>query len=264
MGDTLAKLKVGITVIGGIVLFALALAWLSDFKFRRERHWYRVSFRSVSMVKKGDQVTVLGVPKGRIQDVELYPESVVVKVVIDDYALREGATARLESQGIIGQMRLAVTLGTGEPLPDGTVIQGVSMGDMTEVISGLGQFLHRSDSVLTEALFLIGEVSKQLSGMSKKLERTLEDLADGMDSFKRSMERGVGTFETTGANLGDLAAKLDTLGDALIEGRGTAHVSLTSVERWRGHGPCFSGTSGAAGGARPFYSRQRPLSLGAS
>jgi phospholipid/cholesterol/gamma-HCH transport system substrate-binding protein len=222
MGNKQTNIKVGITVIGGVILFALALMWLSDFKFQRERHWYRVSFKSVSMVKKGDQVTILGVPKGRIQDVELYPESVVVRVVIDDYALREGATAKLESQGIIGQMRLAVTLGTGDPLPDGTVIQGVSMGDLTEVISGLGRFLTQSDSVLFEALMLIGEVSGHLAGTSKRLEETLEDLASGMDSFKKNMERGVGKFETTGETLESLAAKLDTLGDALIQGRGTA------------------------------------------
>jgi phospholipid/cholesterol/gamma-HCH transport system substrate-binding protein len=222
MIDTQTKLKVGITVIGGIVLFALALAWLSDFKFKRERHWYRVSFVSVSQVKKGDQVTVLGVPKGRIQDVELYPESVVVKVLIDDYALREGATARLESQGIIGQTRLAVTLGTGDPLPDGTVIQGIAMGDLSEVISGLGQFLSVSDSVLTEALHLIGEVSGHLSATSSRLETTLDELADGMDSFKQGMERSVGRFETTGTTLEGLAAKLDTLSGSLLRGEGTA------------------------------------------
>jgi phospholipid/cholesterol/gamma-HCH transport system substrate-binding protein len=96
------------------------------------------------------------------------------------------------------------------------------MSDLGEVISGLGRFLGRSDSLLTAALTLMGQVSLNMAEATSELVETLDDLNEGMETFKSGLERGVDRFESTGVTVEALASRLDTLSEALIRGEGTA------------------------------------------
>jgi ABC-type transporter Mla subunit MlaD len=102
MGDSrIEKIKVGILVIGGLIVFIVGYFWLSQISFHKKKYHYRIRFKEVGWINKGDIVTVLGVPKGRVEGIELYPESVIVKIWIEDYPLRKGARAWLESMGFM-------------------------------------------------------------------------------------------------------------------------------------------------------------------
>src|SRR3990172_691249 len=146
-----AKIRVGVAVVLGIAILIFSYTWLTEFQIQREKHFYRVRFTEVGWIKEGDVVTVLGVPKGRVQKIELFPDSVLLHISLQDTELREGARARLESQGLIGGMRIGMTLGHGAPLPEGSVIPGVGGGGVAELVTNFGQFMRQSDSLLVSS-----------------------------------------------------------------------------------------------------------------
>lgn len=215
------RIKVGITVVLGIIVLLFGYSWLNEFRIHRERHYYKIRFKEVGWINKGDVVTVLGVPKGRVKDIELFPDSVLVTVWIDGYRLREGATAWLESLGIIGQMRLGITLGSGEPLPDWSTIPGTAKEDLGDVISRLASFLTKSDSLLVGGIQLVGEAKDVLGGASGKLARTLDNINALVVEVRKMLIEKSAEVDSSRLKLDLLVNKLDSIETLILEGRGT-------------------------------------------
>ncbi len=215
------RIKVGVTVAIGILIFLLGYSWLNDFKLHKERHYYRIRFKEVGWIKKGDVVTVLGVPKGRVKDIELYPDSVIVIIWLDGLRLREGATAWLESLGIIGQMRLGITLGSGSPLPDWSTIHGVTKEDLGDVISRLALFLSRSDSLLVEGVKLVSEAKVMLGGAGGKFEETVDNINKLVVELRELLNEKSAEVDSSKVKLELLTEKLDSIQTLLLQGEGT-------------------------------------------
>jgi len=222
MNYSKTRIKVGITVILALVVLGLGYSWLTEFRVRKHRTYYKIWFKEVGWINKGDVVTVLGVPKGRVKDIKLYPDSVIVGVWIEDYKLREGARAWLESLGIIGQMRLGLTLGTGDTLPPGSTIRGEVRVGLGEVISNLGEFLERSDSLLLLGVSLLSSTSNVLGEASKELKVLFEKISLLVEDLRSVISYGKTQIDTTRLGLNALIAKIDSLQSLLLQGKGTA------------------------------------------
>ncbi len=228
MSDRWAVIRVGIAVTAILVAFVLGYFWLSKFQFAKERFYYKVRLTEASWLNKGDPVTILGVPKGRIDDIRLYPDSVIVVVWLEDYRLREGAIARVESQGIIGQMRLSLTLGEGDTLPQWTTIPGYTQRDIGRVISDVGLFVARSDSLLIMAGQLLIELQSLLTGAQSEFGKTLQELQKTLAQTRQSLQtlqtlvsKEVTGLDSTRNVLESAIAELDTLFHRASSGEGT-------------------------------------------
>jgi len=232
MRDTkFLKIKVGIAVVIGVVVFILAYSWIAQLKFHKKRYHYRIKFHEVGWVNKGDIVTVLGVPKGRVKGLELYPDSVIVKIWIEDYPLREGATAWIESSGFIGQMRLGVSLGHGPPLPENSTIEGTTKKTVGELIADLGEFIARSDSFLAVAIEVLSKTSENLGEatgeVTKQFHALMQNLNDAIGHLEESAGGTKSSLDSTIAIIRSTSEKIDSLLTLLHAGKGTAGKLIT-------------------------------------
>ncbi len=226
MRDTrLLAIKVGIAVVVAVVVFVLAFSWLTQFSLHKKRYHYRIKFKEVGWINKGDIVTVLGVPKGRVEGIELYPDSVMVKIWIEDYPLREGAKAWIESAGFIGQMRLGVSLGHGPPLKENSIIEGTTKKSISELVSDMGAFLARSDTFLRKAVELLTETSKNIGDVSGSLlteiHLLVQNLNSTIDSLKGSTQGMKENLSTALVSIKNTAQKLDSIATVVQTGKGT-------------------------------------------
>ncbi len=228
MSDRWTTIRVGIAVTGILIALVAGYLWLSKFQFAKERYYYKVRLTEASWLNKGDPVTILGVPKGRIDDIRLYPDSVIVVVWLEDYPLREGALARVESQGIIGQMRLSLTLGEGDTLPQWSTIPGYTQRDIGRVISDVGAFVTRSDSLLLTAGQLLIELQGLLTGAQsefgqtlKELQLTLKQTRESLQSLQTFVAQEVSGLDSTRRVLHSAIAELDTMLHLATTGEGT-------------------------------------------
>lgn len=236
MNERAIKIKVGLMILMGLVVLILGYYWLRNYQLRKEYHTYRVKFRKIGWVNKGDLVTVMGVPKGRIEDIQLYGDSVIIIAKLEDVRLRRGATATLVSLGIIGQMRLSFTLGNGPALPDNYTIEGRTQKDMGEVISEMGSFLASSDSLIGYGIQLMNQTSDILKIASQKIVSssqkfdslvvTLNNLSNYLkltvNELYPQLKRSVQNADTTVKNLNKLIADVDSLTSVILSEKGTA------------------------------------------
>ncbi len=236
MNERAVKIKVGLMILLGIAVLVFGYYWLRNYQLKKEYHTYRVKFKKIGWVNKGDLVTVMGVPKGRIEDIQLYGDSVIIIAKLEDVRLREGATATLVSLGIIGQMRLSFTLGNGPPLPDNYTIEGRTQKDMGEVISEMGSFLASSDSLIGYGIQLMNQTSDILKVASQKIVSssrkfdslvvTLNNLSEYLKVTVRELypqlKKSVQSADTTVKNLNNLIADVDSLTSVILSEKGTA------------------------------------------
>jgi len=223
--ERLQRIKVGIFVIGALVIFVLGYFWISRLSLHKKKYHYQIRFKEVGWINKGDIVTVLGVPKGRVEGIELFPESVIVKIWIEDYPLREGARAWIESMGFIGQMRLGVSLGAGKVLKEGSTIEGVTKRSVGEVIADMGEFLARSDSLLAIAFHMLNLTFKDLGeateGLLKDFHELTVSLRDVLNKFKYGVVGTKSSLDSTIRVLGRVTRQADSLISLLQQGKGT-------------------------------------------
>jgi len=221
MIETKTKIKAGLLVIVCGIIFFLSYSWLTDFKFRKKKYHYGASFPQVGWVKVGDIVTVLGVPKGRVEGIKLFPDSVVIEFYIEDYPLREGARAWIESLGIIGQMRMGVSLGKGAILPEKSIIKGETKRSLSDLVSSVANIMSRSDSLLLEGFRILSKASTKLERVSGELTgffHTLDSLAVDIRLLARETR---GELKTSLTKADSLLTSMNKISEMIMKGEGS-------------------------------------------
>ncbi len=213
--------KVGLTVIILLGILIFGYLWLTNFKIRQHRHYYFVKFNEVGWVKKGDPVTIMGVPKGKVEDVKLYPDSVMVKISINDMRLTEGSIAYIESQGIIGQMRISLKLGKGKPLKEKSVIQGIKRGDLADIISFLGDVSDSIMCIIHNLNIATVKMDTTLSAMRVDVNRFLVRTDARLDTLVTLLSNEKVNLDSTHVLLNKLLADYDTIAIILKLGQGS-------------------------------------------
>ncbi len=228
MQDRWETIKVGLFVVLTLAVLFGGYFYLKGFKWAREKYFYKIRLTEASWINKGDPVTILGVPKGRIQDIQLYPDSVIVVIWLEDYKLRQGAFARVESQGIIGTMRISLTLGSGDTLPQWSTIPGYTQRDIGQVIAEVGEFVARSDSLILTVSDVLVQLKKVLTGTQSQLGQLMTETARSLRELERTLQEGRITLQagrarldSTGRRLEATLGHLDSLLVALRVGQGT-------------------------------------------
>ena len=213
--------KVGLTVITLFLILVLGYLWLTNFKIRKRRHFYFIKFKEVGWVKKGDPVTILGVPNGKVEDVKLYPDSVIVKISVNDIRLTEGTVAYIESQGIIGQMRISIKLGKGKELKDKSTIIGIKRKDLADIIAFLGEASDSIMEIIHNLNIATRKMDTALSSMRIDVRRFLVKTDSHLDSLLTLLSGEKNNMDTTHALFNKLIADYDTIAILLKLSKGS-------------------------------------------
>jgi phospholipid/cholesterol/gamma-HCH transport system substrate-binding protein len=100
--DKRTLLKVGISIVGSIILLLWGVAFLKDLKFGVETNDLVVYFSDVNGLKEGDPVSVNGVSKGKINTIELAPGD-SVKV---EFSLSKDVTLKTDYEVSVAMIEL--------------------------------------------------------------------------------------------------------------------------------------------------------------
>ncbi len=217
MTDFWTKVKAGLFFLVALALgFGLYL-WFIQFKFARKTHRYKVKVKRAAWVQKGTLVTVNGVPKGRVEKIELYPDSVLIYIKIEDYVLMEGARATVENQGVMGERRIEVYLGQGDTLPEGATIPGDEAPTIGDLIVYARDLMRDLDSLAVEARGLVQSSSRRVEKLEAQLSKAIEEITALSAELRASAARLSLRGEESLAKLDTLVARLDTTAGLLKE-----------------------------------------------
>jgi phospholipid/cholesterol/gamma-HCH transport system substrate-binding protein len=182
------EIKVGITVLLGLIVFIWILGWTKNFTFTSSDHKVKVKFDNVSGLEIGNDVTVNGVKKGHVQDFNVDKNSVIVILSVNnEVQLMKDATFNLEMTDLMGGRKIDINPGSSiEPMDLEVVQAGIYRTDIAGLVTALGDFQGNVEIIIKEA-------TEVLQGINVFVKD---------ETFKNDIKQGI-------SNLNKVSLKLD-------------------------------------------------------
>jgi len=157
-----SEVKVGITVVIGLLLFVWILSWAKNVAFFSDDKDLRISFSNVPGLELGDVVTINGVRNGNVKTIELKETEVLVTISVEgSLKLFEDATFNLMMLDLMGGKKIEIYPGNSNVEMDYVKIQkGIFTGDIATTMVML-------NSVQTDLVDVIKDVRISLREMNK-------------------------------------------------------------------------------------------------
>ena len=158
------EIKVGITVLIGILVLLWVLGWAKNFSFESNEKRISVEFETVAGLNVGDQVSIKGIKKGYVEEVYIIDNSARVDIVLNEEVdLRDNARFSLMVLDLMGGKKIEIDPGNSSNLIDYQKLQsGFFLGDISTTMAMLG-------SVQDDLVDVIHEVKSSLNSLNKML-----------------------------------------------------------------------------------------------
>ncbi|NPB04314.1 MAG: MCE family protein [Thermotogae bacterium] len=223
------KVRAALFLFLALGLGAAGLLWLKNFSLGKRYH-YGAVFRTAGFLGNGDPVSLQGVNVGRIERIEIYTDSVIIRFYTERIRLRKGAYARIENEGVVGNRKLAIYQGKGEFLPEGALIKGEETPTFTDFIFLIDRILQnfevisaKTDTTLTNANLLLLRTRRDLANLSA-------DLRDLVRSIKSLTENTNAKVDAVSYQMLQISNRLDetvSAVDSFINSEGTIQKLMT-------------------------------------
>jgi phospholipid/cholesterol/gamma-HCH transport system substrate-binding protein len=197
------EIKVGITVLLGVLLFIWILGWTKNFSISSSDSELKIMFNNVSGLEIGNDVTVNGVKKGNVTDFYVFKTYVIVSIkVSNDVQLKNDATFSLELTDLMGGRKIEINPGfSEEPLDLDVIHRGVYRTDLAGVVALFSELQDKLDVILIE-------VTDALSGFNSLVgdEKFIADVKSSLNNFNRLSENLAQVLDENRDNLKEISA----------------------------------------------------------
>jgi phospholipid/cholesterol/gamma-HCH transport system substrate-binding protein len=223
MKNTL-ETRLGLFVALAVLAAAIILERVGSFEgFERGKH-VNALFSNVQDLKIGDRVKMAGVEVGRVQDIELTNNKVLVVMKVRPTAqVRTDSTATIKFTGLLGQNFVSLDFGTpqGEFLKDN---QYVATGEQAD----LSALMQKLDNVASG----VENLTKSFTGF--KIDTLVGPLRDFINANKDPLTMTISNLQTLSSNI---SAQVEqghgTLGK-LIQDETLYNTALSTVSNLQG------------------------------
>jgi phospholipid/cholesterol/gamma-HCH transport system substrate-binding protein len=175
------EIKVGITVLLGILFFIWIFGWAKNFSLKSNEQSVNIRFNNVAGLEIGDQVTVNGMRKGYVKDMKVEPNYVLVEVSVDnDVLLKKDATFAISMLDLMGGKKVEVFPGESqEPFDKSQIVEGKFYADVPSVMSLFGSVQDDLVTVLKDVKISLHSMNKYLTDekLSKEVRTSITNLS---------------------------------------------------------------------------------------
>ena len=151
------SIRVGLTVLAGILLTYLLITWVKRSQlFAPEENAYTIYFDNVSGLLEGDPVVLRGFPVGRVEEIIPTSKFVEVKVAVDaSIPVHEDARAQIQVKELMGGKQVSLVPGEKGNLLQGddVVIIGSAALDFSSSFSEMGNLLNVIENKRVQTTF---------------------------------------------------------------------------------------------------------------
>ncbi len=224
------EIRVGITVIVGVVLFIWVLSWAKNYSLTSSREIVNVKFDNVSGLEVGDNVTVNGVKKGYVEGMEVKGDNVIVKLTIDsDVKLKKDATFAVSMLDLMGGKKVEVTPGDSPQPIDLTKIQhGIFEADIPKVMSIIGQVEGDLPGIISDLKVSLNSLNTYLTDrqLNKNIKLSVKNLAIISEKLNRLLDENSKNFNSLAKNSNELITQMN---EFLTNNRDNIEKTLSNI-----------------------------------
>jgi phospholipid/cholesterol/gamma-HCH transport system substrate-binding protein len=260
MKNTL-ETRIGIFVALAVLAAAIILERVGSFEALERGKHVNALFSNVQDLKIGDRVKMAGVEVGRVQDIQLTNNKVLVEMKIRPTAeMKTDSIATVKFTGLLGQNFVSIDFGTprGEPLKDNQYIATAETADLSammqkidSVASGvenltksftgfridtlvgpLRDFITANKEPLTATISNVQALSFEISSQVSQGKGTLGKLIKD-DSLYNTALSTVSNLQDTATEVRATVADARTIVDEVKAGQGTIGKLVTDDKLYR-------------------------------
>jgi phospholipid/cholesterol/gamma-HCH transport system substrate-binding protein len=208
--------------VGAFFLVVLAITGLLIWKIEDLRigrgapRKITVQFQNVAGLDEKTAVRVAGVSVGKVSKIRLVEGKALVDVDLDpNVALRQGASASIESRGLLGEKYVELVPGPfgAAPLPDNAVIVGgvpVSFDEITKLARDIEVDIKSITKSLKASLG--GEAGEErLGDIVENMRLISQEVRSMVETNRVSVDATVANFRAFSAAMKDLVARVDSV-----------------------------------------------------
>lgn len=184
------EIKVGLTVILGLIIFLWIFGWAKNLSIRSSENFIKIKFKNVSGLEIGDPVTINGFRKGYVNNIIIKNNDLIVEAAIDnDVVLKEDAKFSIVMLDLMGGKKIDIEPGYSENEIDFTKIHnGVFQADIPSVMALLGSVQDDLVTVLKDVKTVLNSVNYLVSDDSfikelKLLVNNVNNLTNQMNNL---------------------------------------------------------------------------------
>jgi phospholipid/cholesterol/gamma-HCH transport system substrate-binding protein len=232
-------IKVGLTVIVGIVLLLVGIGWAKQWTVGRHEQIVSAVFPTAGGLEPGDPVMMSGLKRGTVRTVEAHGTGAMVSMTLDQPAdLRKDASASISMLELMSGKKVEIWSGVSqEKLSKDSIIHGTYSGDISSLVAMLTSLSGTFASISGQADTLLVSLNAIIHNdtLKSKLKRTL-DLADGtLTDVDAAASRAAKLLSENGPaitkTLADADSTLHNLSSIMGENRAGIRVLIDSGGR---------------------------------
>ncbi|RKY93850.1 MAG: ABC transporter substrate-binding protein [Ignavibacteriae bacterium] len=177
------EIKVGLTVLFGIIVFIWILGWAKNVSISSTDIELKVKFENASGLQVGSEVSVNGVKAGVVKDIYVESYYVVVEITVNnDAQLKSDAEFSLQVTDLMGGKKIDISPGKDSvPLNPDELQVGIFQADlasMMEVLSGIEIDLN---TILNDVKITLSEINSFLT--DKQLKEDIRTSIAGLSTL---------------------------------------------------------------------------------
>lgn len=194
------EVKVGVFAIVGILVAIALVSFYGLVDFFNDNYQLRVVFDKVSGLHKGVKFDYAGVEIGKIKDIIISGNKVVVVLEVEEeIKIPEGAKFVIVSNGVMGDKSINIIPPreiTKNYIEPNTTIKGTATVDLDKAIETAGKVLEKVDLLLESVNNVLDD--KQVQTSLKDTINSLGRITDNLDKFSSDLA------DVTGDEKGDI------------------------------------------------------------
>jgi phospholipid/cholesterol/gamma-HCH transport system substrate-binding protein len=181
------EIKVGVTVVLGLLIFLWILGWAKNFSLTSHNRPVLVKFTNVTGLEIGDNVSVNGLRKGFVDQMDIKQDYVIVKLSVEkDVDLRQDAQFSISMLDLMGGKKVGVYPGKSPvPMDYDQVQTGIFYSDIPSVMSMLGSVQGDIVASLKDLRITLSSVNTYLT--DKQLEKNVKNSAANLNEISQKM-----------------------------------------------------------------------------
>ena len=198
--DTSFKIKLGIFISLGIVLFIVGIYFIGEKQqlFRSTFHLSAV-FKDVSGLQAGNNVRLSGINVGTVENISIVSDtSIRVEILVDESIrkfIKKDAVASIGSEGLMGNKILILNPGTGEKkgIEDNDIVQTIQPINMDDILISLKTTIDHTSSITSN----LSKITSGIQSGKGTIGRLLTDksLGQSFDSTFVNLKEGSAGFK---------------------------------------------------------------------
>ena len=227
------EFKVGVVILAGLIILAVSLYWLQGYRLKMNSRMMHVVFDDVGTLAVGDNVTVSGVRRGKVNDLRLTPEGVEVELQLNrDVMLKRDAQIVIKNMGLMGERFIAITpgrdsvefdysrpaVGLYDPgLPEVMGLMGEMIVELRSLVASVKQTIG-SDTSLSRFTTMVGNLEKVSESLvayvernESKLDHTAENLLHSSQELSRLFKDNAARVDSTAVRVDRASARVEQI-----------------------------------------------------